>query len=128
MASPYTYHYTYNPEHTHVYMLGLERQRSDGFLAGGSLFKNSFGQPSAYGYIGQRFDRLLDREQLFGQLTGGVLYGYKPPYENKVPLNYRGFSPGFVASLGWQFTPIWSAQVNVLGNSALMLQFTADFR
>ena len=33
-----------------------------------------------------------------------------------------------LASLGWQFTPMWSAQVNVLGNSALMFQFSADFK
>ena len=127
IASPYTYHYTYNPEHTNVYMLGVERLRSDGFLVGGSVFQNSFGQPSAYAYVGQHFDKLLGVEPMFAQLTGGLLYGYKPPFDHKVPLNYRGFSPGFVASVGWQFTPVWSAQVNVLGNSALMFQFSADF-
>jgi len=35
---------------------------------------------------------------------------------------------GLVASLGWQITPTWSGQVNVLGNSALMFQFSADFK
>ena len=127
-ASPYTYHYTYSPEHTHVYMLGIERHRADGFLFGGSVFKNSFGQPSVYGYVGQQFDRLLGIEPLFAQLTGGILYGYKPPFDRKVPLNYRGFSPGFVASVGWQLTPAWSAQVNLLGNSALMFQFSVDLK
>ena len=126
-GSPYTYHYTYSPEHTHVYMLGLERQRADGLLFGGSLFKNSFGQPSAYLYLGQTFDKLLNVEPLYAQLTGGLLYGYKPPFDHKVPLNYRGFSPGIVASLGWKFGPGMSAQVNFLGNSALMFQFGAEF-
>jgi hypothetical protein len=127
-ASPYTYHYSYSPEHTHVYMLGVERQRADGLLFGLSLFKNSFGQPSAYLYGGQRFDRLMEVDQLFAEVTGGVLYGYRPPFDHKVPLNVRGFSPGLVASLGWQLTPTWSGQVNVLGNSALMFQFSADFK
>jgi hypothetical protein len=45
-----------------------------------------------------------------------------------VPLNYKGFSPGAVASVGWQFTPMVSAQVNFLGNSAIMFQVSADFR
>ncbi len=127
MASPYTYHYSRDPEHTHVYMLGLERQRADGFVFGGSLFQNSFGQPSGYLYLGQRFDRLAGVEPLFAQLTGGVLYGYKPPFDHKVPLNYRGFSPGVVPSLGWKFTPALSGQLNFLGNSALMFQLSADF-
>ena len=128
LASPYTYHYTYNPAHTRVYVLGLERQRADGLMFGGSLFRNSFGQPSAYGYVGQRFDRMLGVDQLFGQLTGGILYGYKAPYENKVPLNYKGWSPGAVLSVGWQLTPTWSGQLNFLGNSALMFQFSADLK
>jgi hypothetical protein len=44
-----------------------------------------------------------------------------------VPFNHRGFSPGLVPSLGWQLTPTFSAQVNFLGNSALMFQASADF-
>ena len=128
MASPYTYHYSRDPDHARVYMAGLERQRADGLVLGGSFFRNSFGQPSAYLYAGQRFDRLLGSDPLFAQVTGGLLYGYKEPYQNKVPLNYKGFSPGFVPSVGWQFTPVVSAQLNFLGNSALMIQFSADFR
>lgn len=128
IASPYTYHYSYNPEHRPVRMVGLERQYAGGFVMGGSWFHNSFGQPSAYVYAGRRFDHVGGHESVFVQLTGGVLYGYKPPFENKVPLNHNGFSPGAVLSLGWQFTPTYSAQVNVLGNSALMFQFSADLR
>ena len=128
IASPYTYHYSYSPDHRHVYMLGLERQRAGGFVMGASWFRNSFGQPSAYVYAGRRFDHFSRYEPLFAQLTGGVLYGYKPPFADKVPLNRHGFSPGAVLSLGWQFTPMYSAQLNFLGNSALMFQFSADFR
>lgn len=128
MMSPATLHYHYNEDHRHVYMLGLERQRADGFILGASWFRNSFGQPSAYAYAGRRFENFTSYEPLFAQLTGGVLYGYKPPFENKVPLNHNGFSPGLVLSLGWQFTPMYSAQLNFLGNAALMLQFSVDLR
>ena len=128
MASPYTYHFSRDSNHRHVYMLGLEKQDAEAYIIGGSLFQNSFGQPSAYLYGGKRFDGLTRFEPLFVQVTGGLLYGYKPPYDKKVPLNYKGFSPGAVLSVGWQFTPMLSAQANFLGNSALMFQVSADFR
>jgi hypothetical protein len=128
IASPSTFHYHYSPDHRHVVMLGLERQRADGYLLGGSWFRNSFGQPSAYLYAGRRFDHIASQEPLFVQLTGGLLYGYKPPYENKVPLNHNGYSPGAVLSLGWQFTPTVSTQLNFLGTAAVMFQVSADFR
>ena len=128
MASPYTYHFSRDSNHRHVYMLGLEKQDAEAIIIGGSLFQNSFGQPSAYLYGGKRFDGLTRYEPLFVQVTGGLLYGYKPPYDKKVPLNYKGFSPGAVLSVGWQFTPMLSAQANFLGNSALMFQVSADFR
>lgn len=128
MASPYTYHFSRDSNHRDVYMLGLEKQRLDAIIIGGSFFRNSFGQPSAYLYAGKRFDNLTSYEPLFVQVTGGLLYGYKPPYDKKVPLNYKGFSPGAVLSVGWQFTTMYSAQLNFLGNSALMFQVSADFR
>ncbi len=127
MGSAYTFHFSRNPDHRHVYMLGLEKQDAEKIIVGGTAFTNSFGQPSAYLYIGQRFDKLTSHDPLFVQVTAGLLYGYKPPYEKKVPLNYKGFSPGAVLSVGWQFTPMYSAQVNFLGNSALMFQVSADF-
>ena len=98
------------------------------WCGGASYFRNSFGQPSGYLYGGKRYDSIFSYDKLFAQWTVGLLYGYKPPYDHKVPLNHNGFSPGAVVSLGWQFTPTYSAQVNVLGNSALMFQFSADFK
>ena len=109
-------------------MVGLERQNADKVVWGASYFRNSFGQPSGYLYGGKRYDSIFSYDKLFAQWTVGLLYGYKPPYDHKVPLNHNGYSPGAVLSLGWQFTPTYSAQVNVLGNSALMFQFSADFK
>ena len=128
VVSPYTLHYGPSPEHRSVYMIGLEKQRDDGFVVGGSFFRNSFGQPSAYAYGGMRYNNLTPYEPLFVQVTGGLLYGYKPPFDKKVPLNYKGFSPGAVLSVGWMYSPMYSAQLNFLGNSALMFQLSADFR
>lgn len=124
MYSPATYHYSRDPNHQYVWMVGLERERPDGVVAGLTYFSNSFGQPSTYAYAGQRLTNFSDCDKFFLQWTGGVIYGYKPPFDDKVPLNVRGFSPGLVLTLGWQFTRAWSTQVNVLGNSALMFQLS----
>ena len=96
MGSPYTVHFhkDNDGEHEPIYMIGLERQRNDGWLWGGVYFSNSFGQPSAYVYVGEKVINFSRWDKLFFQWTAGVLYGYKEPYEDKVPFNYKGFSPG----------------------------------
>lgn len=124
--SPYTYHYTHKPEHEPIYMLGLERQRSDGWVWGGAYFSNSFGQSSGFAYLGKRYANFSGYDRLFAQWSVGVLYGYKPPYENEVPLNVNGFSPGAVLSLGWQFTPEYSVQLNEVGTAGIMVQLSID--
>lgn len=126
--SPYAPHIRPSPEHSDVWALALERQRSDHWLAGGSFFSNSFGQPSAYLYLGRRFPSLLGHPQLFGQISGGLMYGYRGQYQNKVPLNYNGFSPGGLASIGWQFNRQASLTVHAVGDAAVMFQFGWDFR
>ena len=73
-------------------------------------------------------DFVKDVQPLFAELTGGLLYGYKDPYENKVPFNHNGFSPGIVLSLGWRFTPMLSTQLNFLGTNAVMFQISADIK
>ena len=107
-------------------MIGAEKQRADNTVIGATYFSNSFGQDSGYVYGGQRFRHFSAYDPLFAQWTAGLMYGYKGDFAHKVPLNYHGFSPGLVLSLGWQFTPTYSAQVNVLGNSALMFQLSAE--
>lgn len=129
MGSPYTVHYSYDEHHKYVWALGLERQLADSRLFGASYFTNSFGQPSGYVYGGQRLmGGFTDYPKLYAQWTAGLLYGYRGEYKDKVPFNHNGFSPGLVLSVGWQFTPAYSAQVNVLGTSALMFQFGMGFR
>ncbi|KQU74939.1 hypothetical protein ASE08_14105 [Rhizobacter sp. Root16D2] len=125
MYSPLTYHYSRDPDHQYVWMVGVERERPNGVVSGLTYFSNSFGQPSAYAYVGQRLTDFSDWNRLYAQWTAGLIYGYKPPFDDKVPLNYRGFSPGLVLTVGWQLTPTLSTQVNVLGNSALMFQLSA---
>lgn len=128
-VSPYTYHFHPSAEHKPVRLIGLERYEGSCALPygppakalwGASYFSNSFGQPSAFAYYGCTIDKLMGQDNLFLKGSLGILYGYKPPYEHKVPLNHKGWSPGVVVGLGYHFTPKLSGQINVLGNSALM--------
>ena len=121
--SPYTRHNTFDEAHRTVVMVGLEREYPNGKLDGISLFRNSFGQPSAYLYPwGGVYHGIGGIQPLSFKWTAGLLYGYTEPYEKKVPLNYKGFSPGAIFSLAYEFKPGWSGQINMLGTAALMLQ------
>lgn len=125
--SPFSVHFAPSEEHKPVLAIALEWQRNDDWLWGGSFFTNSFGQPSAYAYVGQRIGHLLERQpQLFVQWTAGLMYGYRSPYEDKVPFNNNGFSPAAIVSLGWAFDARSSAQINLLGSAGLMLQLSYE--
>jgi hypothetical protein len=128
VASPYTRHWRPSEEHRAVYALGIERQRDDQWLGGAAYFSNSFGQPSAYVYVGKRFEALGGVPQLYGQVTGGVIYGYVGKYKKKLALNYNGFAPAILPSLGWQFDPQRSVSLHLLGDAGLMVQFAWDIK
>jgi hypothetical protein len=121
VASPWTHHYRYSPEYKPVWALGMERETSDHALYGLALFSNSYGQPSAYAYYGHVFNNVTSwSESLYVKMTVGVIYGYVHPYEDKMLLNYHGFSPAIIPSLGWHLDHDWSVQANFLGTAAVM--------
>ncbi len=126
--SPYTYHWQYNPEHRPVWAIGAERQRPDGWLLGASYFRNSFDQPSAYLYGGKRWEGLLGQPQLYTQLTGGLMYGYRGQFASKVPFNHNGYSPGAVVTLGWRLDQHGAISIDLLGAAAVMFQYSYDLR
>lgn len=127
--SPYSYHFSPSADHKPVFMVGLEREHASGKLDGLTFFSNSFGQECVYIYPwGGVYKNIADIAPLSFKWTAGLLYGYKVPYENKVPLNYKGFSPGAIIALAYEFKPGWSAQVNALGTAALMFQLNVRFK
>jgi hypothetical protein len=125
--SPYTYHWSQNPEHKKIVLVAIDEQLPGDRLCGVSFFSNSFGQPSMYVYAGQQFNNLLGVPQLFAKVTAGLMYGYVAPYENKVPLNYKGFNPAVIPAIGYKFTPHDSVQVKFLGTAAVMFSFGRQF-
>ena len=127
VVSPLTQHFRYSAEHRPVWALGVERQRSDDWLGGVTYFRNSFGQPSGYLYVGYRFEHVIDNERFFLQWSGGLLYGYKGKYQTKVPLNFNGYAPGMLFSAGWRFNAQNSVALHLLGDAAVMLQLAYEF-
>ncbi|MCE2774077.1 MAG: hypothetical protein LW687_02000 [Burkholderiaceae bacterium] len=80
MFSPYTTHFSHSEEHKRVIMLGAERERADGVLAGITFFSNSFGQPSAYVFPwGKMYRDVMGYDGVFVKWTAGLLYGYSHP-------------------------------------------------
>ena len=115
-----TLHFHPSEDHEPVLSLGLMRGLQDRWLVGGTVFTNSFGQPSAYAYAGQRYVEPFGWNRWYLQWTAGVLYGYVDEFKDKVPFNYKGFSPGFVPSLGYKFNDGFYGQIDLLGTSAVM--------
>ena len=124
--SPYTHHYTFDAEHKDVVMIGVEREYPNAKLDGITLFRNSFGQESIYIYPwGGVYRSIGGFRPLSFKWTAGLIYGYVDSFQNKVPLNYKGFSPGLIFGLAYEFKPGWSVQVNLLGVAAAMFEISA---
>jgi len=125
--SPFTHHWSQNPEHKRVVLIAVDEQLPGDRLCGVSVFSNSFGQTSVYVYAGQQYNHLLGMPQLFAKVTAGLMYGYVAPYENKVPLNYKGFNPAIIPAVGYKLTQHDSVQMKLLGSAALMFSYGRQF-
>ena len=124
--SPYAMHYSATPTTSRSSSSDSSASGPDGILLGVSVFSNSFGQPSTYVYGGQRLYRWSPWDPLFADWSAGLLFGYVGQYKDKVPLNYKGFSPGITAGIGWQFTPAFAGQIHLLGNSGLLFSVAVE--
>ena len=125
--SPYTYHWHYSAEHKNVFLGALDRYVDGKRFCGLALFSNSFGQASAYAYVGQRWDNLGGNPKLFAKVTAGLIWGYRGEYKDKIPFNNLGIAPAIIPSLGYAFTPKDSAQVVLLGNAGLLFAYGHSF-
>jgi len=102
--------------------MSAQQNLVDDRFCGFSLFTNSFGQPSVYLFVGKTWPHPIPAlPKLFTSVSAGALYGYVSPYQNKVPFNMGGFSPGIVPTLGYQITPNVSVQTQWLGFAAVMI-------
>ena len=65
-------------------------------------------------------------ENLYVKVTAGLMYGYKEPYEGRVPLNQNGYGLAIVPAVGYQFGRA-NAQFVFLGTAAVAVTFGYDF-
>ena len=126
-ASPYTHHWSDEnvSQHKPVFAVSVSRRLPGDRFCGFSLFRNSFGQPSAYAFTGWSRNRLL-QTPVYLNLTAGIIYGYVGEHREKVPLNVNGFSPVVIPSIGYQLSPAMGVEVQILGTAAVM--FGASWR
>ncbi len=128
-ASPYTYHWSDEnaSDHKPVFALSISRQLPNERFCGFSLFRNSFGQPSAYAFTGWYWPSLLtSHPEVYGTVSAGVIYGYVGEFKDKVPLNVGGFAPVVIPTVGYRLTPRLALEVQILGTAAVM--FGASWR
>lgn len=125
-AAPGVIHFDPDPDHAkHSWMVGVEWQRPSRWLVGYTYFNNSFDQRSQYLYGGKSWSLRESGQGWYLKLTGGVILGYKEPYEDKIPYNHNGIAPGIVPGLGYKLDRT-SVQLNLLGTAALMITFGFD--
>lgn len=125
-GAPGVIHFDPDPDHAkHSWMVGVEWQRPSRWLAGFTYFNNSFDQKSQYIYGGKVWSLRESGEGWYVKLTGGVILGYKEPYEDKIPYNHNGVAPGIVPALGYKIDR-GSLQFNLLGTAGLMITFGFD--
>lgn len=125
-TSIYTHHWSSDPDHvSNSKLLGIEFETTTRWIGGFAYFDNSFGQPSQYLYAGYQWP-MFKSEWAYFKLTGGVLHGYKDPYEDKIPLNGLGIAPAIVPAFGFKYKRVLS-EIQILGTAAVTLTVGFNF-
>ena len=123
-TSLYTKHWSDNPDHVNKQkLINIEFEATNGWMYGFAHFDNSFGQPSQYLYAGYSWP-MFGRDWAYLKVTGGLLHGYKEPYDKKIPLNELGVAPAIIPTLGFKYKRVFS-EIQILGTAAITV--TAGF-
>lgn len=144
LASLWTTHWTPQPYHNNDQrLIGLERfgsnfvtrpleERGTLFdtadpLMGGTLFRNSFDQQSAYVYAGFRQQMTGNHHtQTYFKVTAGIIHGYRGEHRDKIPLNRFGTTVAAIPSMGIQHRRV-KAEAVLFGTAGLMLNLGFTF-
>ena len=123
-TSLYTKHWDPEPDHVNnSKLINLEFETKNKWFYGFAWFDNSFGQDSQYLYAGYSW-QLFNRDWAYFSLSGGLLHGYKEPYEDKIPLNDLGVAPAIIPTFGFKYKRVFT-EVQILGAAAITV--TAGF-
>lgn len=116
-TSLYTHHWSEDPDHNNTQkLIDFEFETTKKWSYGFAWFDNSFGQPSQYLYAGYYWD-LFGTEWAYVKVTGGLLHGYKEPFEDKIPFNGLGIAPAIVPSIGVRYKRVFT-ELQILGGAA----------
>ena len=122
-TSVYTRHFHYDAAHdNHQDLIQGEWNVTTQWLAGISLFDNSFGQDTQYAYGGYRFRPLEILQPLYIKVTAGFVHGYRGQYEDKIPFNKSGYAPVVIPSVGYCLIRFCS-EVVFFGAAGAMVTF-----
>jgi hypothetical protein len=117
-TSIYTHHWSSDPDHvSNSKLLDIEFETTKRWIGGFAYFDNSFGQPSQYLYAGYSWP-LFKTDWAYFKVTGGLLHGYKDPYEDKIPANGLGVAPAIVPTFGFKYKRILT-EFQILGTAAI---------
>ena len=123
-TSLYTHHWSADPDHNNTQkLIDIEFETTKKWIYGFAWFDNSFGQASQYVYAGYSWD-LFGADWAYVKLTGGLLHGYKEPYEDKIPLNGLGVAPIILPAIGLRYKRVFS-ELQIAGGAAVT--WTAGF-
>jgi hypothetical protein len=117
-TSLYTRHWDYDPEHNDdQHLINVEAVFANNWRAGAAAFDNSFGQDSWFVYMGYEWP-LFHSKYFYFKLVGGLLYGYKDEYQDKIPLNGLGIAPAIIPILGAQYKWFFT-ELDIAGTAAI---------
>ena len=103
-VGPYVYHRLDNTGHNQwPHIIGVEYETASNWLAGAVSFENSYYQDAALLYGGKRWFIPPISENLYVKVVGALVYGYKKPYEIKLPINHDGYGLAIAPVVGYQF-------------------------
>ena len=126
-TSIYTEHFNPQPDHVNQQnLINIEYQLPSDWLVGAAFFDNSFGQESQYVFVGKQWWPFDKAPYVFVKVTGGILHGYKEPYEDKVPLNHNGYSPAIIPSIGVA-SKHFAAELVLFGTAGAMITVGVRF-
>ena len=119
-TSLYTKHWDPEPDHTdHQKLIAPELVFENHYMVGLAIFRNSFDQPSQFLYFGKTW-RLFRTDWFYFKLVGGLLHGYKEPYEDKIPFNGLGVAPAILPSFGIRYKRVM-LEAQIAGTAAITI-------
>ena len=120
----YTWHFHYDPDHQQSYLFDME-YRFDKYwlegqwIAGLSLFQNSFGQFSQYAYGALQWRPWQEYPKAYVKVSAGLLHGYSGEYRDKIPFNHYEVAPAIIPSVGYCWSRYCGEFVLLGANAAL---------